>query len=112
MNFGYFSPQVYIIVDGLKKVVEYVAQSNQGNSLHYTFKGREIHPLFDRQWHKLSISVQSRTISLYMDCSFIEEKQTDEKSPPEPQGKILIATHSLDGKPIDVSGVDYVSIFE
>ncbi|KAF7247111.1 Collagen alpha-1(XIX) chain [Varanus komodoensis] len=94
--------KVYIAVDGSKKVVEYVAQSTQGNFLHYTFKSRGIHPVFDRQWHKLGISVQSNIISLYVDCSLIEQRQTDEKATTDFQGKILIATHYLDGKPIDI----------
>nr|XP_056712152.1 collagen alpha-1(XIX) chain-like [Euleptes europaea] len=95
-------PQVYIVIDGSKKVVEYVAQSPQGNSLRYTFKSREILPVFDRQWHKLGISVQSRTISLYVDCSLIEQRQTDAKASPDVQGRLLITTRSLDGKPVDI----------
>ncbi|XP_042300834.1 collagen alpha-1(XIX) chain-like isoform X2 [Sceloporus undulatus] len=95
-------PQVYITVDGSKKIVEYIAQSTQGQSLRYTFKSHEIHSVFDRQWHKLSISVQSRMISLYVDCSLIEHRETDEKAIADFQGKILIATRYLDGKPVDI----------
>ncbi|XP_025030121.1 collagen alpha-1(XIX) chain-like, partial [Python bivittatus] len=77
-------------------------QSTQRNSLHYVFKSRKIYPIFDRQWHKLGISVQSRMISLYVDCSLIEQRMTEEKASPDFQGKILIATHYLDGKPVDI----------
>lgn len=99
--------QVYLVVDGSKKVVEYIAQSPQGNSLRYTFKSREILPVFDRQWHKIGISVQLRVISLYVDCSLIEQRQTDAKAHPDYQGRLLIVTRSLDGKPVDVSGNEY-----
>lgn len=46
-------PEISVLLDGSKKVVEYMTKSAQGNILHYTFKSREIYPLFDRQWHKL-----------------------------------------------------------
>ncbi|KAG8124133.1 hypothetical protein E2320_019423, partial [Naja naja] len=78
-------------------------QPTQQNSLHYVFKSRKIYPIFDRQWHKIGISVQSRKISLYVDCNLIEQRMTEKKARPDIQGKILIATHYLDGKPIDVS---------
>lgn len=96
--------QVSVLVDGTKKVVEYMTKSAQGNILHYIFKSREIHPLFDRQWHKLSISVQSRFISLYLDCNLIARRQTDEKKTVDLQGKTLIAARAADEKPVDVSG--------
>lgn len=80
-----------------------MTKSAQGNILHYTFKSREIYPLFDRQWHKLGISVQSGIISLYLDCSLIERKQTDEKFTIDFQGRTLIASRAADDKPVDVS---------
>lgn len=80
-----------------------MTKSAQGNILHYTFKSREIYPLFDRQWHKLGISVQSGIISLYLDCNLIERKQTDEKFTIDFQGRTLIASRAADDKPVDVS---------
>lgn len=80
-----------------------MTKSAQGNILHYTFKSREIYPLFDRQWHKLGISVQSGIISLYLDCNLIERKQTDEKFTTDLQGRTLIASRAADDKPVDVS---------
>lgn len=97
--------QISVLLDGTKKVVEYMTKSSQGNILHYTFKSREIYPLFDRQWHKLGISVQSGIISLYLDCNLIERKQTDEKFTIDLQGKTLIASRAADDKPVDVSSM-------
>lgn len=82
-----------------------MTKSAQGNILHYTFKSREIYPLFDRQWHKLGISVQSGIISLYLDCNLIERKQTDEKFTIDFQGRTLIASRAADDKPVDVSSM-------
>lgn len=97
--------QISVLLDGSKKVVEYMTKSTQGNILHYTFKSREIYPLFDRQWHKLGISVQSGIISLYLDCNLIERKQTDEKFTIDLQGRTLIASRATDDKPVDVSSM-------
>lgn len=100
-----FCFQISVLLDGSKKVVEYMTKSAQGNILHYTFKSREIYPLFDRQWHKLGISVQSGIISLYLDCNLIERKQTDEKFTIDLQGRTLIASRAADDKPVDVSSM-------
>ncbi|EOB08532.1 Collagen alpha-1(XIX) chain [Anas platyrhynchos] len=96
------TPEISVLLDGSKKVVEYMTKSTQGNILHYTFKSREIYPLFDRQWHKLGISVQSGIISLYLDCNLIERKQTDEKFTIDLQGRTLIASRATDDKPVDI----------
>ncbi|XP_030414181.1 collagen alpha-1(XIX) chain [Gopherus evgoodei] len=98
----YDTPQVSVIVDGSKKVVEYIAKSAQGNVLHHTFKNREIYPLFDRQWHKVAVSIQSRIVSLYVDCKLIERWQTDLKESIDFQGRTFIAARAADDKPVDI----------
>ncbi|KAM6956329.1 collagen alpha-1(XIX) chain-like [Aplochiton taeniatus] len=94
--------QVSIVIDGAKRVVEFSAQGLLKNSLHYTFKSRDLHALFDRQWHKLSIGVQSSTVSVYMDCQLIERKPTNEKDIIDPSGRTLITTRIEDGRPVDI----------
>uniref|UniRef100_A0A665X849 Thrombospondin-like N-terminal domain-containing protein n=2 Tax=Echeneis naucrates TaxID=173247 RepID=A0A665X849_ECHNA len=88
--------QVSVIVDGGKKVVEF---SSQGL---FTFRSRDLHVLFDRQWHKLSISVQSNKVSVYLDCKLIESTQTNEKDPIDLSGHTLITTRVEDGRPVDI----------
>lgn len=105
ISFILFYFQISVLLDGTKKVVEYMTKSAQGNILHYTFKSREIYSLFDRQWHKLGISVQLGIISLYLDCNLIERKQTDEKFTIDLQGRTLIASRAADDKPVDVSSM-------
>lgn len=78
-------------------------QATEGDVLNYIFRNRELRPLFDRQWHKLGISIQSRVISLYMDCNLIARRQTDEKDTVDFHGRTVIATRVADGKPVDVS---------
>uniref|UniRef100_A0A3P8V4J6 Collagen alpha-1(XVI) chain n=1 Tax=Cynoglossus semilaevis TaxID=244447 RepID=A0A3P8V4J6_CYNSE len=94
--------QVSVVVDGNKKVLELSFQGVLKNTLRYTFKSRDLHGLFDRQWHKLSISLQSNMVSLYMDCKLIERRLTDEKDGIDPSGKTLITTRMEDGRPVDV----------
>lgn len=96
------APQVSIVVDGGKKAVEFSSQGLIKNTLRYTFKSRDLHALFDRQWHKLSISVQSNIVSIYMDCKLIERRLTDEKDSIDPSGRTLITTRVEDGRPVDV----------
>uniref|UniRef100_A0A3Q3FBA5 Collagen alpha-1(XVI) chain n=1 Tax=Labrus bergylta TaxID=56723 RepID=A0A3Q3FBA5_9LABR len=94
--------QVSVVVDGGKKAVEFSAQGQLKNPLRYTFKSRDLHALFDRQWHKLSISVQSNIVSIYMDCKLIERRLTDERDGIDPSGRTLITTRVEDGRPVDV----------
>lgn len=97
-----FNPQVQVVVDGGKKVVEFSFQGLLKNTPRYSFKSRDLHALFDRQWHKLSISVQSNIVSIYMDCKLIERRLTDERDSIDPSGRTLITTRVEDGRPVDV----------
>lgn len=91
------------MVDGGKKAVEFTFQADEGDVLNYVFKNRELRSLFDRQWHKLGIGIQSQGISLYMDCNLIASRHTDAKDTVDFQGRTVIAARASDGKPVDVS---------
>uniref|UniRef100_A0AAQ4S784 Collagen type XIX alpha 1 chain n=1 Tax=Gasterosteus aculeatus aculeatus TaxID=481459 RepID=A0AAQ4S784_GASAC len=95
--------QVSVVVDGDKKVVEFSFRGLQ-NILRYTFKSRDLHALFDRQWHKLGLSVQSNIVSIYMDCKLIERRLTGEKDSVDPSGRTLtlITTRLEDGRSVDI----------
>lgn len=97
-----FVPQVSVVVDGGKRVVEFSSQGLLKNTQSYTFKSRDLHTLFDRQWHKLGISVQSNIVSIYMDCKLIERRLTGEKDAVGLSGRTLITTRVEDGRPVDV----------
>ncbi|OCT80574.1 hypothetical protein XELAEV_18027386mg [Xenopus laevis] len=96
------NPQDSILIDGNKKVVEFTTKHNGVITLQYTFKSRELHLLFDRQWHKLGLSIESKIISLYIDCKLIERRQTDRKDGIDMQGSSVITTRASDGKPADI----------
>lgn len=97
-----FAPQVSVVVDGGKKTVEFSSKGLLKSTPRLTFKGRDLHALFDRQWHKLSISVQSNIVSIYMDCKLVERRLTEEKDNINPGGRTLITTRVEDGRPVDV----------
>ncbi|TNN62955.1 Collagen alpha-1(XIX) chain [Liparis tanakae] len=94
--------RVSVVVDGVKKLVEFSFQGQLKNVLRYSFRSRDLHALFDRQWHKLSISVQSNIVSIFLDCKLIERRLTDEKDNVDPSGRTLITTRIEDGRPVDV----------
>uniref|UniRef100_A0A8C1WG77 Collagen alpha-1(XVI) chain n=1 Tax=Cyprinus carpio TaxID=7962 RepID=A0A8C1WG77_CYPCA len=94
--------QVSLIVDGAKKTVEFLAQGFLKNSLLYVFKNRDLHALFDRQFHKLGVSVESNAVSVYLDCKLIERQVTAERSGMNVSGRTFITTRVEDGRPVDI----------
>lgn len=108
-----WDPQVTVVVDGSQKTVEFSYQGLLKNTLRYTFRSRNLHALFDRLWHKLSISVQSNIVSIYMDCKLIERRLIDERGRVDPGGRMVIATRVENGRPVDVcfSSLTCLSIY-
>lgn len=100
-----------LIVDGAKKSVEFLAQGFLKNSLLYVFKNRDLHALFDRQFHKLGVSVESNAVTLYLDCKLIERQVTAERAGMDLSGRTFIATRVEDGRPVDVSSENTAILF-
>ncbi|KAK3507343.1 hypothetical protein QTP70_014835 [Hemibagrus guttatus] len=95
--------KVSLIVDGAKKVVEFSAMGFLKNKLHYVFKSRDLHVLFDRQWHKFAVSIRSSSVAVYIDCKLIETRLTGVRDAVDLDGRALITTRVEDGRPVDVS---------
>lgn len=89
-------------MDGAKKVVEFSAMGFLKNKLHYVFNNQDLHMLFDRQWHKLGVSVRSSTVAVYIDCKLIETALTGDRDAVDLFGHALITTRVEDGRPVDV----------
>lgn len=90
-------------MDGAKKVVEFSAMGFLKNKLHYVFKSRDLHVLFDRQWHKFAVSIRSSSVAVYLDCKLIETRLTGVRDAVDLDGSALITTRVEDGRPVDVS---------
>lgn len=90
-------------MDGAKKVVEFSSMGFLKNKLHYVFKHRDLHILFDRQWHKLGVSIRSSTVAVYIDCKLIETHLTGDRGAVDLDGLALITARVEDRRPVDVS---------
>ena len=95
--------QVSIRLDGENKAVEYNAVGVTKDAVRAVFKNDEVDNLFDRNWHKIGLSVQSKSVSLYLDCKLIKTLPIEEREDIDIQGKTVIGKRLYDSVPIDVS---------
>ena len=96
-------PQVSIRLDGENKAVEYNAVGAMKDAVRVVFRGPRVHDLFDRDWHKVALSVQAQHVSLYVDCALVQTLPLEERENIDIQGKTVIGKRLYDSVPIDVS---------
>lgn len=97
------SPQVSIRLDGENKAVEYNAVGAMQDAVRVVFRGTRVDDLFDREWHKLALSIQAQSASLYIDCALVQTLPLEERENIDIQGKTVIGKRLYDSVPIDVS---------
>ena len=95
--------QVSIRLDGENKAVEYNAVGLTKDAVRAVFKNPEVDNLFDRNWHKIALSVEAKSVSLYLDCKHIQTLPIEEREDIDIQGKTVIGKRLYDSVPIDVS---------
>lgn len=98
-----FPPQVSIRLDGENKAVEYNAVGLTKDAVRAVFKNPEVDNLFDRNWHKIGLSVEAKSVSLFLDCKHIQTLPIEEREDIDIQGKTVIGKRLYDSVPIDVS---------
>lgn len=96
-------PQVSIRLDGENKAVEYNAVGLTKDAVRAVFKNPEVDNLFDRNWHKIALSVEAMSVSLFLDCKHIQTLPIEEREDIDIQGKTVIGKRLYDSVPIDVS---------
>ena len=96
-------PQVSIRLDGENKAVEYSAVGAMKDAVRVVFRGPRVHDLFDRDWHKVALSVQAQHASLYVDCALVQTLPLEERENIDIQGKTAIGKRLYDSVPVDVS---------
>lgn len=96
-------PQVSIRLDGENKAVEYNAVGAVKDAVRVVFRGARVSDLFDRDWHKIALSVQAQNVSLYIDCALVQTLPIEERENIDIQGKTVIGKRLYDSVPIDVS---------
>ncbi|KAG9355466.1 hypothetical protein JZ751_000304 [Albula glossodonta] len=97
----YGIPQVSIRLDGENKAVEYNAVGLTKDAVRAVFKNQEVDNLFDRNWHKIALSVQAKSVALYLDCKHIQTLPIDDREDIDIQGKTVIGKRLYDSVPID-----------
>lgn len=95
--------QVSIRLDGENKAVEYNAVGLTKDAVRAVFKNHEVDNLFDRNWHKIALSVEAKSVSLYLDCKHIQTLPIEDREDIDIQGKTVIGKRLYDSVPIDVS---------
>lgn len=100
----FHSKQVSIRLDGENKAVEYNAVGVTKDAVRAVFRNDEVDNLFDRNWHKIALSVGARNVSLYLDCKLIQTLPIEEREDIDVKGKTVIGKRLYDSVPIDVSG--------
>lgn len=102
-KFLFFSSQVSIRLDGENKAVEYNAVGAMKDAVRVVFRGYRVNDLFDREWHKIALSIQAQNVSLYIDCALVQTLPIEERENIDIQGKTVIGKRLYDSVPIDVS---------
>eukprot|EP00064_Thunnus_orientalis_P000105 superscaffoldBa00000005_g105 len=97
----YGIPQVSIRLDGENKAVEYNAVGLTKDAVRAVFKNPEVDNLFDRNWHKIALSVDAKSVSLYLDCKHIQTLPIGDREDIDIQGKTVIGKRLYDSVPID-----------
>uniref|UniRef100_A0A3Q1I0U5 VWFA domain-containing protein n=1 Tax=Anabas testudineus TaxID=64144 RepID=A0A3Q1I0U5_ANATE len=97
----YGIPQVSIRLDGENKAVEYNAVGLTKDAVRAVFKNPEVDNLFDRNWHKIALSVEAKSVSLYLDCKHIQTLPIEDREDIDIQGKTVIGKRLYDSMPID-----------
>ncbi|MEQ2167796.1 hypothetical protein GOODEAATRI_007666, partial [Goodea atripinnis] len=93
---------VSIRLDGENKAVEYNAVGLTKDAVRAVFKNPEVDNLFDRNWHKIGLSVEARSVALYLDCKHIQTLLIEDREDIDIQGKTVIGKRLYDSVPIDV----------
>lgn len=94
--------QVSIRLDGENKAVEYNAVGLTKDAVRAVFRSPDVENLFDRNWHKIGLSVHSKSVSLYLDCKHIQTLPIEDREDIDIQGKTVIGKRLYDSVPIEV----------
>uniref|UniRef100_A0A8C7IE06 Collagen type XXII alpha 1 chain n=1 Tax=Oncorhynchus kisutch TaxID=8019 RepID=A0A8C7IE06_ONCKI len=87
---------------GIPQAVEYNAVGLTKDAVRAVFKNEEVDNLFDRNWHKIALSVEAKAVSLYLDCKLIQTLPIGDREDIDIHGKTVIGKRLYDSVPIDV----------
>uniref|UniRef100_A0A8D2Q5T5 VWFA domain-containing protein n=1 Tax=Varanus komodoensis TaxID=61221 RepID=A0A8D2Q5T5_VARKO len=97
---------IWQIIDkyGIPQVgLSYNAIGLTKDAVRVVFRNGRVSDLFDRNWHKIALSIQSQSVSLYIDCQLVQTLPIEDRENIDIQGKTVIGKRLYDSVPIDVS---------
>lgn len=98
-----FSAQLSLAVHGPEKSLEFQARAPGTVFVSAVFAGKAVASLFDGRWHKVAVAVQSRAVSVHLDCASISSKPLAPRRALAPEGNAFLGLDAVRGTPVRVS---------
>lgn len=95
--------QLSLSVHGPEKSLEFQARAPGSTFVSTVFMGKAVSSLFDGRWHKVLLAVQSRAVSLHVDCGSISSKPLAPRRALTPEGNAFLGLDAVRGTPMRVS---------
>lgn len=95
--------QLSLSVHGPEKSLELQARAPGATFVSTVFAGKAVSSLFDGRWHKVVVAVQSRAVSLHVDCGSISSKPLEPRRALTPEGNAFLGLDAVRGTPVRVS---------
>ncbi|POI28124.1 hypothetical protein CIB84_008126, partial [Bambusicola thoracicus] len=93
-------PQLSLSVHGPEKSLEFQARAPGATFVSTVFTGKAVSSLFDGRWHKVAVAVQSRAVSLHVDCGSISSKPLAPWRALTPEGNAFLGLDAVRGTPV------------
>uniref|UniRef100_A0A8B9IM50 Collagen alpha-1(XVI) chain n=1 Tax=Anser cygnoides TaxID=8845 RepID=A0A8B9IM50_ANSCY len=93
-------PQLSLSVHGPEKSLEFQARAPGTTFVSTVFAGKAVSSLFDGRWHKVVVAVQSRAVSLHLDCGSISSKPLAPRRALATEGNAFLGLDAARGTPI------------
>uniref|UniRef100_A0A8B9CWM1 Collagen alpha-1(XVI) chain n=2 Tax=Anser brachyrhynchus TaxID=132585 RepID=A0A8B9CWM1_9AVES len=93
-------PQLSLSVHGPEKSLEFQARAPGTTFVSTVFAGKAVSSLFDGRWHKVVVAVQSRAVSLHLDCGSISSKPLAPRRALAAEGNAFLGLDAARGTPI------------
>uniref|UniRef100_A0A8D0ERY7 Collagen alpha-1(XVI) chain n=1 Tax=Strix occidentalis caurina TaxID=311401 RepID=A0A8D0ERY7_STROC len=93
-------PQLSLAVHGPEKSLEFQARAPGAAFVSAVFGGKAVASLFDGRWHKVAVAVQSRAVSVHLDCASISSKPLAPRRALAPEGNAFLGLDAVRGTPM------------
>uniref|UniRef100_A0A8D0BKC4 VWFA domain-containing protein n=1 Tax=Salvator merianae TaxID=96440 RepID=A0A8D0BKC4_SALMN len=77
-------------------IPQYNAVGLTKDAVRVVFRNARVSDLFDRNWHKIALSIQSQSVSLYIDCKHVQTLPIEDRENIDIKGKTVIGKRLYD----------------